>query len=212
MRNDPIARLAAANPAPLDVPVRAAAPRPRRRLLIALAAAVAVAVPTVAFADDIGNLLGFSNQGTAVQVSSTPIGQSPGLIQVIQSMDVPSTMQLLGTRDGVSFYAARKPDGNVCFGISTDGGGKGLGCTIDGGFPSASRPVLLFPTPVGARIVGFAVNGVASVALLDASGATVASAPVSDNIFVGDVRPDGAVAIEALDASGKPIVTRPLPG
>jgi hypothetical protein len=70
----------------------------------------------------------------------------------------------------------------------------------------------LFPTPVGARIVGFAVDGVASVALLDASGATVASAPVSDNIFVGDVRPAGAVAIEALDASGKPIATRPLPG
>ena len=166
--------------------------------------------PAVAFADGIGNLLGFSNQGTAVPVSSTPIGQRPGLIQVIRSMGVPSTMQLLGTRDGVSFYAARKPDGNVCFGISTDDGGKGLGCTSTAASPS-SRPVLLFPTPVGARIVGFAVDGVASVVLLDASGAPVASAPVSDNIFVGDVRPDGAVSIEALDESGNPIATRPLP-
>jgi hypothetical protein len=181
-------------------------------LLIALAAVGVVAVPAVAFAGGIGDLLGFSNQGTAVPVSSTPIGQSPGLMQVVQSMDVPSTMQLLGTRDGVSFYAARKPDGNLCFGISNDTGGKGLGCTIDGGFPSASRPVLLFPTPVGARIIGFAVDGVASVALLDASGSTVASAPVSDNIFVGDVRPDSAVSIEALDASGKSIAARPLPG
>ncbi|HUJ91780.1 MAG TPA: hypothetical protein VLW05_03705 [Gaiellaceae bacterium] len=213
MTNDPVARLAAANPVPLDVLVRAPAARPRRRVPIALvAAACAVAIPAVAFADDIGGLLGFSNQGTAVQVSSTPIGQSPELMQVIQSMDVPSTMHLLGTRDGFSFYAARKPDGNVCFGISNDAGEKGLGCTIDGGFPSASRPVLLFPTPVGAPIVGFAIDGVASVELLDASGATVASAPVSDNIFVGDVRPDGAVAIEALDGSGAPLATRPLPG
>ena len=45
MTNDPIARLAAANPVPLDVPVRAAAPRLRRRSLIALAAAGAVFGP-----------------------------------------------------------------------------------------------------------------------------------------------------------------------
>ena len=213
MTTDLVARLAAANP----VPGTASVHQPRRlrprRAIVALAVATAVAVPAVTFASDIGNLLGFSNQGTPVQVSSTPIGQAPGLMQVVQSMDVPSTMRLLGTRDGFSFYAARKPDGNFCFGItSSSTGGKGLGCTIDGGFPSATRPVLLFPTPVGAQIVGFAIDGDASVALLDATGATVATASVSDNVFVGDMRPDGAVSIEALDANGNTIATRPLPG
>jgi hypothetical protein len=210
MTTDVVSRLAAANPVP-------AGPRPDprpfrlRRVAVALAVLAVIGVPTAAFAGDIGNLLGFTNQGTSLPTSSTPMAQLTGLAQAMQSMNVPSTMHLLGTLDGISFYAARKADGNFCFAISSDHG-KGFGCTLDDDFPSAARPVLLFPTPVGAQIAGFAVDGVASVALLDASGAPVARATVGDNIFVGDVRPDGAVTIEALDANGNVIATRPLPG
>jgi hypothetical protein len=208
MTNDTlIARLAAANPVPTGVPVHEPAPlRLRRRhLVLALAAAAAVLIPAAAF----GDLPGLSNQGSPVATSSTPFSQDSGLNEAMQELGFPSTLQLLGTRDGISFYAARRADGHFCFAVQT-GGGRGVGCDLnDDSFPSATRPVLLWPAP--RLFAGFAADGVATVALLDASGATLATAPVSDNLFVGADRPAGAVAVEALDAQGNAIATRQLP-
>ena len=75
----------------------------------------------------------------------------------------------------------------------------------------------LFGTTIGELnasdlTVGQALAHVASVAILDASGATIASATVTDNLFVGGARPAGGATVEALDADGSVISTRPLPG
>jgi hypothetical protein len=175
-----------------------------RRALLALALAAAVAVPAVAFADDIGRLLGLSNQGTPVATNS--LSRDTSLEQAMQEFGFPTTLHLLGTRDGITFYAAQKPDGTYCFAVtetSTPAGGQrppsDVGC--DGAFPSAGAPVSVFP--VGGRFAGFAADGVASVALVDDSGATLATANVKDNLFVGGTMPTGPIIVEALDAGGR---------
>jgi hypothetical protein len=187
-------------------------PRPhrprRRRALLALALAAAVAAPAVAFADDIGRLLGLSNQGTPVDTSS--LSQDTSLAQAMQEFSFPSTLHKLGTRDGITFYAAQKPDGTYCFAVtqsSTPAAGQitasDVGC--DGAFPSAGAPVSVFP--VGGRFAGFAADGVGSVALVGNSGATLATANVKDNLFVGDAMPTGPIIVEALDADGHVLST-----
>jgi hypothetical protein len=207
--HDLLARLAAANPVPSDTPLRLPAPLPLRRLAVALAAAAAVTIPTVAFADDIGALLGLSNQGTPVATSSLDLSKATGLDEAMQELGFPSTLQLLGTRDGVSFYAARRADGHDCFAIESDSG-KGVSCDITGTFPSAARPVFAFPPLL--RFAGFAADGVATVAGVDGSGRTVVSAPVADNLFAAEGATDGVVVLEALDAHGNVIWTWRLPG
>jgi hypothetical protein len=186
------------------------AQRPRRwRVLLALALAAAVAVPAAAFADDIGELLGLSNQGTPVATSS--LSHDTSLERAMQEFGFPSTLHLLGMRDGITFYAAQKPDGTYCFAVteaSTPAGGQlpaadDVGC--DGGFPSVGAPVSVFP--VGGRFAGFAADGVASVALVDDSGATLATADVKDNLFVGGAMPTGPIILEALDADGHVLST-----
>ncbi len=117
----------------------------------------------------------------------------------MQELGFPSTLHLLGNRDGISFYAARNPDGHFCFAIGSDAG-KSVGCTDAGGFPSAQEPVVVFPG--SGRLAGVAADGVASVLLLDAAGSTLASAQASDNLFVGSQTPAGYATIEALDAQG----------
>lgn len=213
MIDDPvIARLAAANPFPLPVATSAGArPRSGRRrpLLVAGLAAAAVAVPGVAFADDIAGLLGFSTQGRPVVASATDFGRLSGLNAAMQELGFPSTLQLLDERDGISFYAARRADGKLCFAVDS-ANGKGLGCVLGGpAFPSPERPIIDFSRfSGGARLVGFAADGVASVALLDASGAVIATAPVIDNVYANANPPAGAVAVEALDSSGSVVYRR----
>jgi hypothetical protein len=209
MTTDVVSRLAAANPVPSG---HLPEPRPLRvrphRALFAFAAAAAFAVPAAAFADDIGRLLGFSNQGTTVATSSLSLSTVSGLAGQMRELGFPSSLHLLGTRDGISFYAARKADGHYCFAIESTRG-RGFGCTTGGNsFPSAEEPALAFPPY--SRLAGFAADAVASVAMVDADGATLASAPVSENLFSGGEVPAGAVALEALDASGNVITTRKL--
>ena len=122
-----------------------------------------------------------------------------------------STMQLLGTRNGVSFYAARRADGHFCFALASETG-KGVSCDLDGTFPSPQRPVFVFP-PLR-RLAGFAADGVTSVAALDASGQTLDTAPVEGNVFASpSPLPQGeAVSIEARDANGAAIWSWRLPG
>jgi hypothetical protein len=89
--------------------------RPRHALL-ALAVAAAIAVPAVAFADAIGHLLGLSNQGTPVPAST--LSKDTSLARAMQALGFPTTLQLLGTRDGISFYAVQKPGGQFCFAVT----------------------------------------------------------------------------------------------
>jgi hypothetical protein len=216
MIDDPvIARLVAANPivAPpssLATPLRRG--RPSRRLVAAAFLGAAISVPAVAFGDDIGGLLGFSAHGQPVATSTTPFVHVSGLNEALRELDFPATLQLLDRRDGISFYAARRPDGILCFAVDSDAG-KGVGCDLGspGGaiFPSPERPIIDFSRfSNGARLAGFAADGVATVALVDAAGATLASAPVVDNVYADASPPAGAVGVEARDTHGSVVYRR----
>ena len=61
MRNDVIARLAAANPVPGPAPTEE--PLRVRRLTVVAVIAAAIAVPAVAFGGRLAGVLGISNEG-----------------------------------------------------------------------------------------------------------------------------------------------------
>jgi hypothetical protein len=178
---------------------------------LALALVAAVALPAAAFAGKLGNLLGLSNQGTTVATSSLDLSKDTGLDEAMQQLAFPSAMHLLGTRNGVGFYAARRADGDYCFAIESKVA-SGVGCDLNGAFPSAMQPVMVFPPLI--QFAGYAADGVASVAGIDAAGRTVISEPVSQNLFASTTRGPfpAVVAIEALDSHGTVLATEPLPG
>ena len=212
MNNDVIARLAAANPLPTGAPPRHPEPLavPAGRIVLVLALMAAVALPAIAFAGKLGDLLGLSNQGTSVATTSLDLSKDTGLDQAMEQLAFPSRMQMLGTENGVSFYAVRRADGDYCFAIASKVA-KGVGCDVDGTFPSPSRPVMVFPPLF--QFAGFVADGVARVVGVDASGNTVISAPVSKNLFASTTPGPfpSVVAIEALDANGKVVATEHLP-
>ena len=214
MSNDVIARLAAANPVPTGAPLHEPAPlriSPRRWALAALLAA-AVAVPAVAFAGRLADALGISNSGTPVSTNDV-LPEETNLDQAMQELKVGSTLQYLGTVNGVSFYATRNADGHFC--IALNGAGrqfeKAFGCDLNAdGFPSPDNQVLAFP-PLQ-RLQGVAADGVTTVELLDASGNVIVSAPVTDNLFEADVPPAAQPAfMVTLDANGNVTSKRALP-
>jgi hypothetical protein len=213
MNNDVIARLAAANPLPTGAPPRHPEPLavPTRRIVLALALMAAVALPAIAFAGKLGDLLGLANQGTPVPTRSLDLSKDTGLDEAMQQLAFPSRMHLLGTENGVSFYAARRADGDYCFAIESTVA-RGVGCDLNGTFPSPSRPVMVFPPLI--QFAGFVADGVATVAGIDASGNTVISAPVSRNLFASTTPGPfpSVVAIEALDTHGNVVATEHLPG
>lgn len=212
MNNDVIARLAAANPAPTGALPRHPKPLvvPTRRIVLTLALVAAVALPAVAFADKLGDLLGLSNQGTPVATRSLDLSTDTGLNDAMKQLAFPSTMHLLGTENGVRFYAARRADGDYCFAIESTVA-KGVGCDFDGTFPSPARPVMVFPPLI--QFAGFAADGVATVTGIDAAGNTVISAPVSKNLFASATPGPfpSVVAVEALDTHGDVLATEHLP-
>jgi hypothetical protein len=200
MTSDVIARLAAANP----VPAPRRARRPRRAYVLVLAAA-GLLVPAAYAAD---RLLGIANEGTPVSTSDAP------LPQVLQDLRVGSTMQYLGTLNGVEFYASRDADGHFCLAIAHVGQqyDKGAGCDWRAdGFPSATTKALEFPP--ARQLQGVAADGVATVEAIGADGTVLDSTPVVNNLFAsGTQLGEAAVSIEALDANGDVLTTQRLPG
>jgi len=213
MNNDVIARLAAANPLPTGAPPRHPEPIvvPTGRIVLALALTAAVALPAAAFGGKLTDLFGLSNQGTPVATNSLDLSSDTGLNEAMQQLAFPSAMHLLGQRNGVSFYAARRADGDYCFAIESTVA-KGVGCDLDGSFPSPERPVMVFPPLI--QFAGYAADGVATVAGIDSSGKAVISAPVSQNLFASTTAGPfpSVVAIEALDSRGDVLATEHLPG
>jgi hypothetical protein len=215
MSKDVVIRLAAANPVPHDGPLHlpeSIRARPRR-VLIAVALAVAIAVPATAFAGKLGDLLGISNDGTPVAVSTVLPGETK-LDNAMQELKVGGTMQYLGALNGVAFYATRNAAGDFCFAmVRVDGQfGKGFGCDLNAdNFPSADVQALTFPGLT--RLQGVAADGVATVQALDANGNVLDSASVENNVFASTTAlPAGAaVAIRTLDASGNVTATQDLP-
>ena len=200
MRNDVITRFAAANPVPSAG--RSCTPRPllaRPRAALAVALALAVAVPAVAFAGTLGSILGISNEGASTPTSSVLPGETT-LDEALRSMSVGSTMQSLGTLNGVAFYAARNAAGEFCLAIDHLGSApKGVLCDLNAdNFPSADVKAISFPR----TLTGVAADGVAGVAFLDAAGNVLDSTPVVDNLFASDATPRDALYLETLDGSG----------
>jgi hypothetical protein len=200
MTSDVIARLAAANP----VPGPRRAWRPRRSYVLALAAA-ALLVPAAYAAD---RLLGISNEGTSVPTSSVLPGETK-LDEAMQELHVGSTMQSLGTLNGVAFYATRNQAGAFCIAIDHVGevAHKGFGCAPD--FPAVSK-ALVFPP--AQQLQGVAADGVATVQLLDADGNVLDSATVTNNLFASGTQlaPGAALFVRTLDADGVVTSTRKL--
>ena len=211
MNRDPlIARLTAANPVPTATYVREPQPlrSPRRIALAAAFVAAAIALPAAAFADGIGALFHFSSEGTPVPTSASPFARDSTLSQAMRELDFPSRLHPLTEREGIRFYAARRANGEFCFAIELDGR-KAVGCNVSPTFPSAERPIVDFSRfSNGAWIVGFAADGVRTVALVDASGGTIASAPVIDNVYAASNDVPGAAGVAALDAHGNVVYTR----
>src|SRR5439155_18940994 len=165
-----LARLAAANPVATEAPLRAPTPLRVRRLAVAALVAAAIAIPAVALAGRLAGVLGISNPGTPVSTSSVLPGQT-SLDDAMRELRVGSTMQLLGTLNGVRFYAARNADGGFCLAIDQVDAQyeKGFGCDLNAdGFPSARVQALTFPP--ARQLQGVAADGVAKVAFLDANG------------------------------------------
>ena len=200
MTDDVIVRLAAANPVPAG-PVHCR--RRRNRFVMALAAA-AFLVPAAALAGHFG----FSNEGTSVPTSSMPLDQ------VLHELKVGSTMQYLGTLNGVAFSVARNADGHFCLAIDhvAEQYEKGAGCDLNAdGFPSQDVQALVFPP--ARQLQGVAADGVATVEALDADGNVLDSTPVVHNLFASSTELRGAAAaIRTLDANGAVLTTQTLPG
>lgn len=215
MTHDVIQRLAAANPVPTDTPLDAAAAPPwRRRSTLVVALAAAVAIPAVAFAGQLGGLLGITNEGTSVPTSSVLPSESR-LDEALQSMNVGPTMQALGTVDGMTFYATRNSAGDFCLAVdhTTGGVGKGVLCDYNtDNFPSADVKAISFP----GTLLGVAADGVASVALVDAAGDVVDSTTVVNNLFASNVQPGqqppDAAYLETFDDNGNVLSKQKLAG
>ncbi len=211
MKDDQLfARLSAANPVPTGIQVREPQPLrfPRRTAVAAAFAAAAIGLPAVAFADEIGSLFGFSNEGTPEPTSASPFTRDSSLNRAMQELGFPSRLHLLTERDAVRFYAARRENGTFCFAVDLDGR-KAVGCSVTPAFPSPQRPIVDFSRfSKGARIVGFAADGVSRVALVDAAGTQIASAPVIDNVYAASNTEPGAVGVEAIDARGNVVYAR----
>ena len=119
-----------------------------------------------------------------------------------------TTMQLLGTEQGISFYAARNPDGHFCFAVASPAA-TGVGCRLDNEFPSAQDPLIdIFSTPK--QIAGFAADDVADVVVPNSSGNTLATIPVSGNIYALANPPAGGSEIEAVDGNGNVITSHSI--
>jgi hypothetical protein len=211
--NDVITRLAAANPVPTGAAVQEPARLRlgRRRAALVTLLAAAVAVPAVAFAGRLGDLFGISNEGTPVPTSSLPLSHDSTMDDAMTGLGFPSSLQELGTVNGVTFYASRRADGHYCFLIKRDGGGGGVSCDLAGTFPSPATPVWVFPPYAGLN--GYAADGVASVKGLDGSGDVVVAVPVTNNLFAapaGDYT--GVASVEAFDARGDRVWRWHVPG
>jgi hypothetical protein len=181
--------------------------------------AVGLAVSAVAFAADIGGLFGFSTQGQPVATSETPFSQASGLNEAMAELGFPSALQQIASRDGINFYAARRADGHVCVALDAAPGSpdhKAVACDLGNpslpgspAFPSPERPILDFSRfSNGARLAGFAADGISTVNLLDAAGTVIASATVSDNVYADATPPAGGVAVEALASDGTVVYKR----
>lgn len=194
---------------------------PRRGYIVAVVAATVLVVPALALSGVLDTLFGFSSQGTPPSVSIA----SDSLSILSRMGATPDTVRLIASRGGTAFYAARSTNGQICVGTA-DAAAPSLSfeqlqCSSQGAadsFPSPAVPVLQTAPVYGQdgssdvfmqQLAGFAADGVGRITVSGPTG-IVASADISDNVFEAPVPHEPITSIEAYDAAGNEIWTRPL--
>jgi hypothetical protein len=194
---------------------------PLAAVSLAIVMAVAIATPAIAISDRLQDLFGFTNTGSSVADSSLTLDQISALAQV----GFTDGVRRLAAREGVAFYVGRASSGALCFATGPVPGEKPkfgvLACqgVVSGAFPSPTMPIADFSPmrsqgPSNAvyvtRLVGFAANGVTSVAVRDVNG-DLHSARVIGNVYVSEPLPAvPATAIVARDSAGDILYSEPL--
>jgi hypothetical protein len=134
------------------------------------------------------------------------------------------SVSLLSTRAGRSYFRLATTGQHDCFGVGQAGSAWPFGvisCRIAAPyFPSAQQPIL-DESVVGSdageaqmhfiHVQGFASDGIATINVLNDSGAVINSLPVVGNTYSSGstALPTDAVAIEALDAGGNVLAKVP---
>jgi hypothetical protein len=161
-----------------------------------------------------------SASGTAVPSSELAATDTHALAASGAGSDV----RLIATRGATSFYKILDSAGNACYAVGSPNAGVRFHAVFCGSpgaseaFPSAGRPLLMFPAggvdSSGARVVtglwGLAADKVARVEIALPDGSS-RSAPVKGNVFAfGATRALAGSEIVARDVSGAAIVRQPL--
>ena len=224
-------RLSAANPVPLEAidstslvvpelsPRRDQGRGDRRRrgriASIAFAAALALVTvaPTMAISERMRELFGLSNPGEQVPTSTLALDQ----VSDLQRIGVVGGVRKLGQREGTAFYVGRSRSGELCFVTGAAAATRPvlgmLACQGEQGlFPSPKMPIADFSPMRGHegrnsvyvwKLAGFAADGVAAVAVRDATGVLRSIIPATDNMYAsGELPAVAATAIVALAADG----------
>jgi hypothetical protein len=196
----------------------------RGALILGIAgAATAAALAALALAGRGGG----AHDPFAVSASGTPVPSS-GLAatdtRALAASGAGSDVRLLATRGATSFYKILDSSGNACYAVGSPTAGVRFHAVFCGSpgasdaFPSAARPLLMFPAgevdASGARVVtglwGLAADKVARVEIALPDGSS-RSAPVKGNVFAfGMTKAPAGSEIVARDASGAVIVRQPL--
>jgi hypothetical protein len=195
----------------------------RRRCLragLGLAFALALTIPALAISGRLDFIPGLSNEGTPSDGGALKLFTFAPWQQLLSANEV----RLLGTREGLAFYAGGARDGTLCLGTELVDRPRpqpgALACLTGHEFPSAEHPIVDFsPMEVGGavhgthvgRLIGFAADGVARVGVVDVEG-TFHSVPVINNIYASGkgVLPDVPMrALVAVDGQGRTLFEQP---
>jgi hypothetical protein len=192
-----------------------------RRTLTTLVGLLLIAVAAAAIFASIGGRAAATSaaaRGPLNSVSAaaqTPVALLPADTRALQRFSGQglSSVSLLATRGGRSYYRIESSAGPACYGagpvVHTSYVLGQIQCAAD--FPSAARPLLDFTVVHGGtanrasdrvwRSEGIAADGVADVAFLTPSGELVGVSPVVRNVYSLQSLPAGKVsALVARDA------------
>jgi hypothetical protein len=182
----------------------------RRASLAAAVACAALAATSAQGTTDRLGLSSFANHGRG------PAAVAPAMRAALQRAGAVAPGRMLALRDGRAFIEFDRATGGNCYGIRRREVARfSFTCWSD--FPSTAHPLLdqsVFGANVGEPIhvieaQGFAADGVAAVAVEDATGTTVARTSVVGNVYSIEGLPATGIRLVALDGSGRVLFAVP---
>ena len=148
--------------------------------------------------------------------SREPVSVRGGMRVALQRAGAAARGRVLARRNGKTFMEFARAGSGNCYGIrKRDAVRFSFTCWSD--FPSTAHPILdqsVFGANVGEPIhvmeaQGFAADGVAAVAVEDATSARIARVPVVGNVYSIERLPATGIRLVALDASGRVLFAVP---